>query len=292
MLSIKSFALALVAIAAASLSHAATPFAIAGKPPTSLTATHSYTFVPMVTGATSTVIFQIVNKPVWLKFDTKTGRLYGTPTNANVGTTSGIIISAAAGTTRSSLPAFSIMVLRSDLAPTISGTPAASVAVEQSYTFKPTYRDQEGDALTFSIQGKPAWATFSTTSGQLSGTPHTGSAGTYANIVISVSDGRHVTALRAFSITVTQPVVMGSVILHWNAPTENVDGSPLTNLAGFHVYYGKDPNHMDQQLQLPDPGMTSVSIEELISGTYYFAVKAYNSDAQDSDASEVAWKTI
>ena len=49
MLSIKSFALALVAIAAASLSHAATPFAIAGKPPTSLTATHSYTFVPMVT---------------------------------------------------------------------------------------------------------------------------------------------------------------------------------------------------------------------------------------------------
>ena len=60
-----------------------------------------------------------------------------------------------------------------------------------------------GTTLSFSIQNAPAWATFSSATGQLSGTPAAGNAGSYSNIVISVSDGSSTEALAPFSITVT-----------------------------------------------------------------------------------------
>jgi len=85
-------------------------------------------------------------------------------------------------------------------APTIAGAPATSVTAGQSYSFKPTATDANGDTLTYSITGKPSWATFSTATGQLSGTAL---AGTYSNIVISVSDSKASTALPAFAITAT-----------------------------------------------------------------------------------------
>jgi hypothetical protein len=90
--------------------------------------------------------------------------------------------------------------------PTITGTPATSVQAGSTYSFTPTAGGGDGDALTFSITNKPSWATtFSTTTGELSGTPGNADAGTDANIVISVSDGSESAALAAFTITVTVP---------------------------------------------------------------------------------------
>ena len=74
-------------------------------------------------------------------------------------------------------------------APLISGTPAGSVLTDESYNFQPAASDADGDTLAFSITGKPAWATFDTTTGRLSGTPAVIDVGTYGNIVISVTDG-------------------------------------------------------------------------------------------------------
>ena len=75
-----------------------------------------------------------------------------------------------------------------------------------AYTFRPTASDADGDTLTFAIANRPAWATFNTATGQLSGTPTSASAGTYSNIVISVSDGKASAALAAFAITVARRV--------------------------------------------------------------------------------------
>src|SRR5581483_5558463 len=61
--------------------------------------------------------------------------------------------------------------------PSISGTPASSVVVGAKYTFRPSASDTDGDALTFSIENLPAWATFDTTSGVLSGTPTSANVG-------------------------------------------------------------------------------------------------------------------
>jgi len=73
--------------------------------------------------------------------------------------------------------------------PTISGTPPANVVAGQAYSFAPSASDPGGNALTFSIVNRPSWATFSTTTGQLTGTPTAANVGSYANITISVSDG-------------------------------------------------------------------------------------------------------
>jgi hypothetical protein len=146
--------------------------------------------------------------------------------------------------------------------------------------------------LTFSIQNRPAWATFSPTTGRLTGTPTTRQVGTYSNIVISVSDGKVTRSLSAFSIVVTASASSGSATLSWTAPTRNADGSPLTNLAGFRVYYGTTAGSYTQSVQLPSPTMTSVVIEDLTPARWYFAVKAYNSAGVRSTFSPSVSKLI
>jgi hypothetical protein len=87
-------------------------------------------------------------------------------------------------------------------APIIAGTPAATVTVGQLYSFTPAVTDPSGDALSFIIVNRPAWATFSAITGRLSGTPTQANEGTFANILISVRDKRAIVWLPMFSIRV------------------------------------------------------------------------------------------
>jgi len=102
----------------------------------------------------------------------------------------------------------------SNSAPTISGSPPAAVVAGQSYTFTPSASDPDGDALSFAIVNRPPWASFSASTGRLSGTPTSSSAGEYGQIGITVSDGKIQASLTPFSVTVTQanraPTIMGS----------------------------------------------------------------------------------
>jgi hypothetical protein len=121
--------------------------------------------------------------------------------------------------------------------PTISGTPLTSVVVGNAYSFAPTTSDPSGAALTFNVKNAPSWATFNSATGELSGTPTAADVSTYSNVTIGVSDGTTSVSLPAFQIAVTQ-IANGSATLSWAAPTENMDGTPLTNLAGYQIYYG------------------------------------------------------
>lgn len=91
------------------------------------------------------------------------------------------------------------------LRPVISGTPPTTDVAGNAYSFTPSASGPRGYTLTFSISGKPAWASFNRTTGQLSGTPTTANVGTFANIAISVSDGVARASLAPFSITVSSP---------------------------------------------------------------------------------------
>jgi len=266
---------------------------ISGSPPTSVDVGTTYSFTPTASDADKdTLGFSIQNKPVWASFDTATGRLTGTPSSAQVGTSSGIIISVSDARVTASLSAFSITVNAvENEAPSISGSPAGSVNVGSAYTFQPTASDPEGDTLVFSIQNSPSWATFSASTGRLSGTPGESAAGSYANIIISVSDGENTAALPAFTITVAKSST-GVATVQWTPPTENTDGSALTDLAGFRIKYGRSASTLDQTVNLTNPGMASYVIEDLASGTWYFAVMAYTSGGAESGLSEVASKTI
>ena len=265
---------------------------ISGAPATSVAAAQSYTFQPSASDPDGDALsFSIQNKPSWASFSSTTGRLTGTPTTSQAGSYGNIVIGVSDGRLSASLAAFSITVTTtSNAAPVISGSPATSVAAGQPYNFQPSATDADGDVLTFSIQNRPAWATFSPTTGRLSGTPS--QAGTYSNIVISVSDNKVSRSLSAFSITVTSTTSTRSVTLSWQAPTRNTDGSPLDDLAGYRVHYGTAAGDYTRSVQLPSASLTSVLIEDLAPARWYFAVKAYNSSGVESDYSGSVNKLI
>src|SRR5688572_28263141 len=175
--------------------------------------------------------------------------------------------------------------------PTISGTPPSQAVQGQQYSFTPTANDPNGDALTFSITNTPAWATFNASNGRLSGTPTSAQVGTSANIRISVSDGTATVNLPAFSITVVGTAT-GSAMLSWNPPTQNADGSPLTNLAGYRVYWGTSQGYLSNSTTLTNPGLSSYVVDQLTPATWYFALSAVNSSGTESALSNVASKQV
>ncbi len=176
-------------------------------------------------------------------------------------------------------------------APTISGNPPPAVKVGDNYAFTPTASDPDGDTLLFSIQNKPMWANFDTSTGTLSGVAVLGSEGTYANIQITVSDGSLSASMPQFSVDVTQ-VALGSATLSWTAPTQNIDGSPLTDLAAYKIYYGNSPGSYPNQIHIDNPGITTYVVENLVPNTYYFVATSINSMGVESEFSNVANKTV
>jgi hypothetical protein len=208
--------------------------AISGTPVTTVQATQAYSFQP--TGSDpdgDTLTYSITNRPTWATFNTTTGRLSGTPATTNVGTYSNIVIRASDGRATAALPAFNINVTSPpNRAPTISGTAPTTARVGAAYSFQPTAADADNDSLGFTIQNRPAWATFDTATGRLSGTPSATS--TTTGIVISVSDGKVSASLSAFAITVSAAAN--------SAPT--ISGTPPT-VATVGAQYAFQPTAND-----------------------------------------------
>jgi len=180
-------------------------------------------------------------------------------------------------------------------APVISGKPLTTAVVNVPYVFRPDVHDPDGDVLVFEITSAPAWAAFNPATGQLAGTPPAGTTGTYNGIVISVSDGALKTALPSFSIKVTESSATGSrssVTLSWSAPTQNEDGSPLTDLAGYRVHYGTSASSLGKQVEVRDPATTRAVVQNLARGTWYFAISAYTQTGTESSRSNVVSKVI
>jgi hypothetical protein len=178
-------------------------------------------------------------------------------------------------------------------APTIQGQPSGSVQAGQAYTFQPSASDANGDALTFSVTNKPDWAEFNASTGRLSGTPTAADIATYSGISIAVSDGQASASLSAFAIAVTDVGTgTGTATLSWTAPTENSDGTALTNLAGYQVWYGQSQNNLSNSVTLNNASLSTYVVEHLGSGTWYFALVAVNNQGTTSVFSSVATKTI
>jgi len=267
---------------------------ISGSPATSVNEGAAYEFTPSASDADGdALVFDIANRPSWASFDSSTGRLAGTPASGDAGTYGNIVISVSDGQDSASLAGFTITVqaVVTNSAPTISGTPAKAVTEGSQYTFTPGASDPDGDSLSFSITNKPAWAAFDTGTGRLSGTPQAGDVGTYADIVISVSDGQATASLGAFAITV-EAIAMGSVTLSWSPPTENTDGTTLTNLAGYRIYWGTTSGSYPNSVTIDNPGLTTYVVENLTPGTYEFVATSYNTSGVESDYSAPATKTV
>lgn len=170
---------------------------------------------------------------------------------------------------------------RTNQPPAISGPAVVSAKIGLSYAFQPVATDPDGDPLVFSIRNKPDWATFEASTGLLSGTPPEGSSGTYTGIEISVSDGRTVVVLQSFNVDVSPPVY-GSAELEWEAPTQNEDGTALSDLSGYVIRYGRSPGALDRSVSIPNTAVTSYVVENLVEGTWYFSLSAVNQGGVES----------
>ena len=111
----------------------------------------------------------------------------------------------------------------------------------------------------------------------MSGTPEAEHVGATNDIVISVSDGERTTSLAAFTLTV-HAVATGSATLSWLPPTTNSDGSPLTNLAGYKIYWGTSAESFPNSVTLDNPGLTRYVVTDLVPGTWFFVATALNGD--------------
>ena len=192
------------------------PPVISGDPSTSLLTGQSYDFTPTASDPDGQPLsFSIAGRPAWASFDGDTGRLAGTP---------------VAGMRRlrqypdqrfrrhgqrvaAGFRDHGFHPGRANRPPVIGGSPATTGREGVPYSFTPTASDPDGDSLTFGISNRPSWASFSTSSGRLAGTPPVGSAASFSGISITVSDGSVVTSLPSFSISVAdnrEPTISGS----------------------------------------------------------------------------------
>lgn len=84
---------------------------------------------------------------------------------------------------------------------------------------------------------------------------------------------------------------VGTALISWVAPTLNADGTPLTDLAGYRVYMGTAPGTYATNSGVLAPA-TSYSFTGLAPATYYFVVRAYDADGNESAPSIEVSKVI
>ncbi|MEM9172664.1 MAG: fibronectin type III domain-containing protein [Pseudomonadota bacterium] len=70
--------------------------------------------------------------------------------------------------------------------------------------------------------------------------------------------------------------------LQWDSPTQNVDGSPLTDLVGFAFYYGTESGNYPNRIDIDDNAISTYTFENLEPGNYYFVAIAKRANGIES----------
>ena len=112
--------------------------------------------------------------------------------------------------------------------------------------------------------------------------PASASTGSTTGTGSSSNSSSGATSGSSSSGAVTSPT---NVTLSWSAPTENTNGSALTNLAGYIIYYGTSASAMTQTIDINTVGMLTYVVENLSAGSWYFQIVAVNSAGEQSGPS-------
>ena len=107
------------------------------------------------------------------------------------------------------------------------------------------------------------------------------------NVTATDSEGIEYTDTINVTVLPIDESTQGSVQISWNAPTENEDGSSLTNLAGYKIYYGQSEVALDISVLINDSQQTTYKINNLeYDHTYFFCVAARNTQGLESECSD------
>jgi hypothetical protein len=93
------------------------------------------------------------------------------------------------------------------------------------------------------------------------------------------------------SLSVNQ-VGIGSATISWTPPTQYEDGSVLTDLAGYKIYYGNESGDYRTSIQIDNPGIAIYVVEYLSPNTYYFVLTAINGSGVESQYSNEVRKQV
>lgn len=92
--------------------------------------------------------------------------------------------------------------------------------------------------------------------------------------------------------SVAPPSTMGSASLAWLPPTEKEDGSTLSDLAGYRIYAGRAQDALELVASLDNPGLSRHVVENLATGTWFFAITAVTHGGAESERSNLAQKAV
>ena len=113
----------------------------------------------------------------------------------------------------------------------------------------------------------------------------TGTAGSTNGSATSVPSGTSAVTPPPVTSTPVATSKTQSITFSWEPPTQNSDGSPITNLAGYKIHYGTSSSDYTQTVAVDNAGLTRFVVDNLPSGTYYFAITAYNAQGLESPLS-------
>jgi len=85
---------------------------------------------------------------------------------------------------------------------------------------------------------------------------------------------------------------LGSATLSWTTPTLNTDGTPLTDLDSFNIYYGIESGNYPNSVTGVSASLTSLVVENLAAGEWFFVGTSVNTAGIESEFSNEASKTI
>lgn len=101
-----------------------------------------------------------------------------------------------------------------------------------------------------------------------------------------------ITSSKTYNLSCSWPGA-DSVSLSWTPPTTNDDGSPLTDLKGFKIYYSTSASMSSNQIKdIPSAGTTSTTLGPLAPGTYYLVMTAYNVPGIESVKTPIVTRTL
>jgi hypothetical protein len=84
----------------------------------------------------------------------------------------------------------------------------------------------------------------------------------------------------------------GSATISWIPPSQNEDGTPLLDLAGFNIYIGAEVGVYTQSINIDNPGITRLVIDELDPGTHYFVATAFSNTREESAYSNMIVRRV
>ena len=92
------------------------------------------------------------------------------------------------------------------------------------------------------------------------------------------------------AISMVRVRVFGEIALRWQPPTHNVDGSALTDLAGYKIYWGDTPGDYHRELAVDDSAATQHTLVVPV-GTYHLVMTAFNLQGRESAPSAEVRRT-